>query len=73
MGYFRPKYMRFELKKYREAIFHDTEQWGKIWINSDLADHEELGELSVEDSKPENYVSWHWRVMPNLKENWLVA
>ena len=20
-----------------------------------------------------NYVSWHWRVMQNLKENWLVA
>ena len=26
MGYFCPKYMRFELKKYREVIFHDTEQ-----------------------------------------------
>ena len=24
MGYFCPKYMRFELKKYRRAIFHDT-------------------------------------------------
>ena len=26
MGYFCPKYMRFELKKYRGVIFHDTEQ-----------------------------------------------
>ena len=26
IGYFCPKYMRFELKKYREVIFHDTEQ-----------------------------------------------
>ena len=25
IGYFRPKYMRFELKKYRGVIFHDTE------------------------------------------------
>ena len=25
MGYFCPKYMRFELKKYRGVIFHDTE------------------------------------------------
>ena len=33
MGYFCPKYMRFELKKYRGVIFHDTEQWCKIWIN----------------------------------------
>ena len=26
MGYFCPKYVRFELSKYRGAIFHDTEQ-----------------------------------------------
>ena len=26
MGYFCSKYMRFELKKYRGGIFHDTEQ-----------------------------------------------
>ena len=26
MGYFYPKYIRFELKKYRGLIFHDTEQ-----------------------------------------------
>ena len=36
MGYFCPKYMRLELKKYRGVIFHDTEQWCKIWINPDL-------------------------------------
>ena len=29
-------YMRFELKKYRGVIFHDTEQWYKIWIKPDL-------------------------------------
>ena len=34
MGYFCSKYMRFELKKYRGVIFHDTEQWFKIYINS---------------------------------------
>ena len=26
MGYFCPKYMKFELQKYRGVIFHDTEQ-----------------------------------------------
>ena len=26
MGYFPPKYMRYELKKYKEVIFYDTEQ-----------------------------------------------
>ena len=25
IGYFNPKYMRFELKKYRRVIFHGTE------------------------------------------------
>ena len=32
----RPKYARFELQKYRGVIFHDTEQWCRIWINLDL-------------------------------------
>ena len=36
MGYFCPKYMRCELKKYRGVIFHGTEQWCKIWIKPDL-------------------------------------
>ena len=36
VGYFYPKYMEFELKKYRGVIFHDTKQWCKIWINPDL-------------------------------------
>ena len=35
-SYFCPKCMRFKLKKYRGVIFHDTEQWCKIWINPDL-------------------------------------
>ena len=30
MGYFCPKYMRFELEKYRGVIFNDTEQRCKI-------------------------------------------
>ena len=49
MGYFCPKYMRFELKKYRGVIFHDTEQWWKIWKTLTLwfqKWHEELGDLS---------------------------
>ena len=33
MGSFCPKYTRFELQKYRGVIFHDTEQWCKIWVN----------------------------------------
>ena len=26
MGYFCPKYMRFDLKKYRGVVFHENEQ-----------------------------------------------
>ena len=36
MGYFCPKYVRFEPEKYRGVIFHNTELWYKIWINPDL-------------------------------------
>ena len=28
--------LRFKLQKHRGVIFHDTEQWCNIWINSDL-------------------------------------
>ena len=95
---FYPKFMRFEIKKYRGVIFHDTEQWCKIWINLTLwfqKWHEELGELSLEHPKvwklyidglflskaytvsvrnfQRNYVSWHWRVLQSLNENWLVG
>ena len=36
MGFFGAKYILFELKKYREVIFHKTEERYKIWrgINS---------------------------------------
>ena len=36
MGCFWPKYIMFELKKYRGAIFHDTRAWCKIWRKADL-------------------------------------
>ena len=97
MGYFCPKYMRFELKKYRGVIFHDTEQWCKIWINLDLVvsklawgigwtfikAHKSLkictlmGSFCPKSNNSarkfqRNFVSWHWKMMQNLKENWLV-
>ena len=36
MSSFCPKYARSELQKYRGVIFHDTEEWCKIWINFDV-------------------------------------
>ena len=36
MGSYWAKYMFFELKKYREVIFHEIEELRKIWGKTDL-------------------------------------
>ena len=36
IGQFREKYVMFDLKKYREIIFHDTREWWKIGRKADL-------------------------------------
>ena len=54
MGCLWPKYITFELKKYRGAIFHDTRVWRKIWRQADLwfgKLHEEFGKFSPEHTK----------------------
>ena len=54
MGSFWVKYILFELKNYREGIFHDIEGWYKIWRKTDLSFgkwHEEFGKFSPEHSK----------------------
>ena len=61
MGYFWPKYIMFELKKYRGVIFHDTEEWCKIWRKTDLwfgKWHEEFGKFSPEHSKVSKLGLW---------------
>ena len=50
------KYIKFHLKKYRGIMFHDIEEWCKIWRQTDLwfgKWHEEMG-------------------IEELKRNWLV-
>ena len=37
MGSFGTEYIFLELEKYRGAIFHDTEEWCKIWSGIDLS------------------------------------
>ena len=37
MGCFWPKYIMFELKKYRGVMFDGTEYWCKIWRKTDFA------------------------------------
>ena len=43
-----PKYVTFELKKYRGVMFYGTEYWCKIWRKTDLCFqkwHKEFGKL----------------------------
>ena len=45
------KYLKFDLKKYRGVIFHDTEEWCKIWRKTDMLfgkSNEEDGRFSPE-------------------------
>ena len=54
IGSFWAKYILFELKKYRGVIFHETEEWCKIWRKTGLLLgkwHEEFGKFSPEHSK----------------------
>ena len=49
MGCFWPKYLMFELKKYRGGMSGSTEDWCKIWRKTDLCFqkwHEEFGKFS---------------------------
>ena len=61
VGSFWAKYILFELKKYRGVIFHDIEEWCKIWRKTDLLLgkwHEEFGKFSPEHSKVSKLELW---------------
>ena len=61
MGSFWAKYILFELKKYRGVIFHDIEEWCKIWRKTDLLLgkwHEEFGKFSPEHLKVSKLELW---------------
>ena len=57
MGSFCTKYKMYELKIYRGVMFHDNEEWWKIWRGIDLSIqhwHEQFDELWPEHSKISN-------------------
>ena len=61
VGSFCPKYIMFELIKYRGVIFHDTKEWCKIWWKTDLwlvKWQENFGEFSAEHSKDSKLGLW---------------
>ena len=64
MGSFWVKHILFELKKYREVTF--------FFFNWD-SPHARLNSHYEAWSYKKRRISWHWRVMQNLKKNWLVA
>ena len=54
IGFFWEKYILFELKKYRGVLFHNIEEWCKIWRKTDLwfeKWHEKFGKFSPEHLK----------------------
>ena len=54
VGTFRAKYITLDLKKYREVIFHETEESCKIWRKTDLwfgKWHKKFGKFSSEHLK----------------------
>ena len=61
MGSFWTKYVMFELKKYRGVMFHDNEEWRKIWRKTDLVlgkCHEEYGKFLPEHSNVSKLKLW---------------
>ena len=58
---FCTKYIMLELRKYRRVMFHDTEEWCKIWRKTDLwfgKWHEEFGKFLPEHSKVSKVGLW---------------
>ena len=92
IGSFCWKYIKFQLKKYREFMSHDTEDWSKIYCFKNDKNLVNFG-LSTRNSQnfyfdwfilckvynvspkkvQRSCLSWHWRVMQNVKKNWLVV
>ena len=66
MSYFWPKYIMFELKKYRRVIFYYTGEWCKTWREIDLSLqnwHDEFSKFWLKHSKISNnfpLVGYFW-------------
>ena len=63
-------YTMFDLKKYGGVIFHETEEWWKIWRKTELwfgRWHEEYGKLSPEHLKVSKLGFWWDPLIQNRK------
>ena len=70
IGFFCWKYIKFQLKKYRGVVSHDTEDWCKIWRKTDLLfqNWQEFGEFLSEHSK----VSKIYTLIGPLREKYVM-
>ena len=72
MGCFWPKYIMFELKKYRGVMFDGTEDWCKIWRKADLCFlkwPEEFGKIFVRRLKNSNFILGSKKAELNQNKN----
>ena len=71
MGCFLPRYIMFELRKYRGVMFDSTQDWYKIWRKTGLfllKWHEEFGKFSPEHiQKSKNWVSY-WVLLSKIQK-----
>ena len=69
-GSYCAKYLMFDLKKYTGVIFHDTEEWCKIWRKTDLCFgkwHEEYGKFSLEHLNVSKLGLWCGPLIQSIK------
>ena len=69
---FWAKYILLQLKRYRGVIFHDTDEWCKIWRKTDLwfgKWHEEFGKFSPEHLKMSKLGLW-WILLSIVENAW---
>ena len=70
MGSFCPNHVHFQLKKYRRVISHATEERCKVCtLMGSFCPKRNVSARKFQ----RNYVWWHWKVIQNLSENWLVT
>ena len=70
MGYFCPKYIMFELKKYRGVMFYDNEEWCKIWrikLTCGLENNGEFDKFSPEHLEMSKLELWRDPFIQNRK------
>ena len=72
-GCFWPKYIMFELKKYRGVMFDGTEYWCKIWRKTDLCFqkwHEEFCKFSPEHVQKSKNWDFYWVLLSKVESVW---